>query len=179
MSWAIGHLVELAYLLAWAVAGGVLLRQSRRRSCKVLTVIDGDTFEMLDRSGSKHRVRLLNCDCPEIGQPLGVEIREQVAQWMKGEWVWVSFRGRDKYRRRLAHVWLPDGRHLANTLLSAGLAFPVPGAGGLRSWPARITRKGLWGQSRIQAPWAAATRKKGLFGWWARRRAHNLRKSAR
>lgn len=179
MSWALGHLAEVLYLLAWAAASGVLLRQSRRRECKVLTVIDGDTFELLDKKGDKHRVRLLDCDCPEIGQPMGVEIREQVSTWMKGSWVWVSFRGRDRYRRRLAHVWLPDGRHLANTLVAEGLAFPMPGGWGIRAWPARILRRGLWGKSRIQAPWASATRRRGLVGWWARRRARALRKSAR
>lgn len=176
MSGLLGHVPSLVYLSSWALAWAVLLLQSRGQRMKVLVVIDGDTFELLDSKGKKHRVRLRGVDCPEIGQPYGVEIREIVAGWMRGQWVRVALRGRDRYRRRLGHVWLPDGSPLARRLLRQGLAHPLPGAWSPSALLARICRRGLWTQSRVVLPWQAKTRRRGLLGWLARR---GTRRSAR
>lgn len=179
MTWLVGHASELLNWGAWLFAWASVVRHINKRQMKVLVVIDGDTFDMLDRKGRRHRVRLQGVDCPEIGQPFGMEVRATVDAWLKGKWVTLRLTGRDKYRRRLAHIWLPDGSLLSRRLLWQGLAHPLPGTWSIGAWVARLRRRGIWSAFFVAKPWASATRKRGLFGWWARKKARALLRPSR
>lgn len=88
---------------------------------------DGDTF-MLDKTP----IRILGIDTPEItepdvgifeDQPYGRAAAESTrALITRANIVELAYDGRDRYRRRLAHVFV-DGELLAVKLLGYGLAY--------------------------------------------------------
>lgn len=100
--------------------------QTNRYKHYVIKVYDGDTITL--KNGE--RVRLLGINAPEIESRYRQgEIGGQKAkQWLKaklsyGE-VMLEFdsQRRDKYKRLLAHVFLPNGEHLNKEIIAAGLA---------------------------------------------------------
>jgi micrococcal nuclease len=96
------------------------------RTCRVLRVVDGDTFVL---AGSKERVRLIGANTPETVkpdwpvEPWGPEASQFTKKFLAGGEVRLEFDGdpRDKYGRLLAYVWVGN-RMLNEELLRAGLA---------------------------------------------------------
>lgn len=100
----------------------------------VVRVVDGDTF-VARRDGRPARVRLIGIDAPEsvkrdapvdcFGEEAAGGLRKLLR---RGSTIRASFQGgdlalrRDRFGRDLWDVWLPDGRFLQATLVSAGLA---------------------------------------------------------
>jgi endonuclease YncB( thermonuclease family) len=88
---------------------------------------DGDTFVL---EGTP--IRFLGIDTPEIrdpgvgideDQPFGRAAAESTRVWiLRAHVVEIAFDGRDRYNRRLAHIFI-DGELLAVRLLQTGLAY--------------------------------------------------------
>jgi len=118
--------------------------EQRGTPCKVVRVIDGDTFTCTLKSGEEIKVRLLGVDTPESRvnpklerdvQKSGLQ-REEIlhmgkiaAEFTKkllpeGEIVYLEqdVQKTDKYGRVLAYVWLKDGRMLNEVLVREGMA---------------------------------------------------------
>jgi micrococcal nuclease len=112
----------------------------------VLYVIDGDTLK-ISYQGRKESVRLIGIDAPEISRNRkayrdsrmnGKDIRSITTQGRqaknyvkslvnKGSVVAIQFdvEKRDKYRRLLGYVYLPDGRMLNDVIIRNGYAGPL------------------------------------------------------
>ncbi len=102
---------------------------------RVRTVLDGDTLVLADG----RVVRLIGVNTPELNkkkkgkkkkrsEPYAKQAKKYVAALIgKNNPVYLYEPGdeKDKYGRSLAHVFLLDGRSLANELLDAGLAFRI------------------------------------------------------
>jgi micrococcal nuclease len=96
---------------------------------QVVHVADGDTLDVVDNNGTKHRIRLIGADTPEVVkpntpvQPFGQEAsdftKRMIAQ--SGNRVRVAFDGDqvDQYGRNLAMIYLqtPQGEIWLNELL--------------------------------------------------------------
>ena len=118
--------------------------EQRGTPCKVVRVIDGDTFTCTLTNGEEIKVRLLGVDTPESRvnpklerdvQKSGLQ-REEIlhmgkiaAEFTKrllpeGEIVYLEqdVQKTDKYGRVLAYVWLKDGRMLNEVLVREGMA---------------------------------------------------------
>lgn len=103
-----------------------ILSQPSRQLHQVVKVYDGDTIILEDK---KH-VRLLGINTPEIEsqhreeEPGGVAAKRWLQAQLQDSKVYLEFDQvkRDKYKRLLAHVYLPDGKHLNLALLENGLA---------------------------------------------------------
>jgi micrococcal nuclease len=95
----------------------------------VTRVIDGDTFEIIDR-GKKDRVRMIGIDTPEsvkpdaAVEPYGREASCYTKKLIQGKMVRLEFdvEKRDRYGRLLAYVYLEDGTLVNAKLLEEGLA---------------------------------------------------------
>ncbi|OFX07981.1 MAG: hypothetical protein A2516_10935 [Alphaproteobacteria bacterium RIFOXYD12_FULL_60_8] len=83
----------------------------------VVSVIDGDTFNVRLADGSEERVRFLNIDAPEMYPPgadpecYAMEAHRRVEGLVPpGGPVWLTFDSvaRDRYGRSLAHVFAGD-----------------------------------------------------------------------
>ena len=103
-----------------------ILSQPSRQLHQVTRVYDGDTIIL----GDKKHVRLLGINTPEIEsrqraeEPGGVAAKKWLQDQLQENKVYLEYDQvrRDKYKRLLAHVFLPDGKHLNLALLENGLA---------------------------------------------------------
>ncbi len=103
-----------------------IISQPSRQLYQVARVYDGDTIILEDK---KH-VRLLGVNTPEIEsrhraeEPGGVAAKKWLQAQLQENKVYLEYDQvrRDKYKRLLAHVFLPDGKHLNLALLENGLA---------------------------------------------------------
>jgi endonuclease YncB( thermonuclease family) len=128
-------------------------------------VIDGDTV-ILDKG---ERVRLIGIDAPELGhdgaanQPLATEatalLRDLAGHRGAPLGVEPGVEPRDRYGRRLAHLFDAEGHNLAEQLLRRGLAYLAPIPPNLRyldcmqaaQAAARRARLGLWRAPALDA----------------------------
>ena len=127
---------------------------------RVKQVIDGDTIVL--QNGDT--VRFLGINTPELGhgeftdEPLANPARQFVSRRIKGREVRLAGERerRDRYGRRLAEIYTPDGENLAVELLEQGLGFAT--AVGDEPFDyldaylqaessARTADKGVWGET--------------------------------
>lgn len=100
--------------------------QPSRQLHQVARVYDGDTIILEGRK----QVRLLGVNTPEIEsrhrseEPGGVAAKKWLQNQLRDNQVYLEFDQvkRDKYKRLLAHVFLPNGKHVNLALLESGLA---------------------------------------------------------
>lgn len=94
-------------------------------SCRVLRIIDGDTFEC-NIGGVKQSVRLLGIDAPEVRQrPYGTQATAALAKLLRlrSEVILdLDVRDRDSRGRLLAYVWNKDAIMVNKELLKRGFA---------------------------------------------------------
>lgn len=97
-------------------------------SVVVAHVHDGDTLRLTDH----RKIRLIGINTPELArdqqpeQTYARQARQALIQLLRPSNNRISIRygqqREDKYRRTLAHLYLPDGRNIQQLLLSQGLA---------------------------------------------------------
>ena len=95
----------------------------------VVSVVDGDTFDISPAVRGMDRVRMIGMDTPEVyggTEPCGPEASEFTTRHLEGRRVTlgVGEDPKDPYGRLLAWVWL-DGQMFNKMLVSAGLAEAV------------------------------------------------------
>ena len=154
----------------------VEVAESEFIKCSVILVVDGDTFHCRLPNGEDEKVRLVGIDTPEMernpkaimeagtsGQDLEtiVSLGKEAANFTKsylnpGTTVKLELvtQPRDRYRRFLAYVYLPDGTMLNALLVQEGYAqvMTVPPNVKYQDMflnlqrEARVQGKGLWGK---------------------------------
>ena len=142
---------------------------------KVLKVVDGDTIQV-DVRGSKETVRLLGIDTPETVdhrksvQCFGRAGSDRMKAFVEGKSVILvddSTQGnRDKYKRLLRYVYLPDSvkTFVNGEMVKQGYAFsyrqyPTKFLERFNAWEkyARENNLGLWGSCPLNHPTAKPT----------------------
>ncbi len=132
-------------------------KQGKALSGKVISVHDGDTITILSGT-TKYKIRLFGVDCPELGQPFGQNARQFTAGLVFGKTVKVFYSSKDRYRRYLGTVHLPNGKILNRELVANGMAWHYaqysddPITIGLQV-KAKAKKLGLWRDSNAIAPW--------------------------
>ena len=104
-------------------------RERRPGGVLVVSVVDGDTFDISPAVRGMDRVRMIGVDTPEVyggTEPCGPEASEYTTRHLEGRRVTlgVGEDPKDPYGRLLAWVWL-DGQMFNKMLVSAGLAEAV------------------------------------------------------
>ena len=113
-------------------------------------VLDGDTFEVLHNQHPE-RIRLHSIDCPEKGQAYGLKAKHAASLLTFGKAVTLQTYGKDKYKRTLADVLLPDGMSVNHELVKQGWCWwywkyaPRDTELDALEQEAREARRGLWG----------------------------------
>lgn len=146
---------------------------SQTISGSVISVKDGDTIEIL-HEGKPVKIRLFGIDCPERKQDFGAKAGRFTSDQCYGRIVSILPHGKDKYRRLLGVVILPDGRNLNELLVKEGYTWRYKYSKdhqlALLEEEARNKKKGLWAMPAPVAPWlfrslekeAQANRKRAL-----------------
>ena len=132
------------------------LRQAQAEG-RVVRVRDGDSIVVL-RGGVGVEVRLDGIDCPELAQAFGKKAKSFCSGLAFGKAVRLVGKGKDRYGRELAEVFLPDGRSLNRELVSAGFAWWYRKYSTDRSLEAleqtaHKERRGLWADANPVPPW--------------------------
>jgi micrococcal nuclease len=130
---------------------------------KVVAVLDGDTIEVL-HDAKAERIRLNGVDCPEKKQAFGQKAKQFTSSLVFGKTVVVVPIEKDRYKRTVGDVFLPNGVNVSYELVKAGLAWwhrkdsdDVLIA--ILELEAQLERKGLWVDPEPIPPWEWRKRK--------------------
>lgn len=121
-------------------------------------IADGDTIKVL-HANEVESIRLKGIDCPEKRQPFGMRAKQFASSLCFGKEVTICAGKRDKYKRLVADVVLPDGRNLNQELVRCGFAWwykqfsPNDEILNQLESNARQARLGLWGDPHPEPPW--------------------------
>lgn len=125
---------------------------------KVISIKDGDTFEVLVDS-IPERVRLAEIDCPEKSQAYGKNAKQFASDLCFGQMVTVESGGkRDRYGRVVGTVITADGTNVNEALVKAGFAWHYKDYSnnpqiGVYEQQAREKHLGLWADNDPTPPW--------------------------
>ena len=120
--------------------------------------ITATTIEVLHNSHPE-RIRLSGIDCPEKGQAYGQKAKQAASALVFGKEVTLQTFGKDKYRRTIAKVLLPDGTNVNHALVKEGWCWwyrkYAPGDMVLETLEteARESKRGLWADPHPVPPW--------------------------
>jgi len=123
---------------------------NKRFTANVVSVIDGDTVDVVIPPGRKERVRLHGMDAPESGEPFTTVARNFLRVLMFSRDVTVTGKDVDRYGRLVGRI-VVDGQDASERTIAAGLACtfhqyarePALDAAMAR---ARSSRLGFWAQ---------------------------------
>jgi endonuclease YncB( thermonuclease family) len=134
---------------------------------KVIKISDGDTITMLDSLNHQIKIRLYGIDCPEKAQDYGTVAKKFTADKCFSKVIHVEVKGKDKYRRTLGVVILPDKNELNLLLLQIGLAWHYKSFDKSKRYAdaelnAQKQKRGLWANKNAIAPWEFRKEKKAM-----------------
>lgn len=144
----------------------------------VVAVHDGDTVRVRGVDARVQVVRLATIDAPELDQPDGVAARDALRERVLGQTVWLEPRGRDRYGRTLAVLWLPQDDGVVDVALwavEAGWAWHFRAHAheqplaerwryALAEAIARQQGRGLWWRADAVPPWDWRRRRRSPAG---------------
>ena len=152
-------------------------RQSYRYLHTVAKVYDGDTI-ILENG---ERVRLLGINTPEIeshhrqGEKGGQAAKRWLQDKLQHGQVYLEYdqQKRDKYKRLLAHCFLPNDEHLNKMIIEAGLASLSILPPNIRysatlisaQQQAERAKRGIWSQSDYKPRFTSSLSKENSKGW--------------
>jgi len=128
-------------------------------SGKVISIIDGDTYDALLPSNKTIRVRMEGIDAPEKGMPFYQKSKKYLSSLCFNKQVKIKITGVDNHERFLAYSFLEDGKELSQEMIKAGLAwhFKKYNSDSILSnleIEARNMKKGLWSENNPMSPWS-------------------------
>ena len=131
---------------------------------RVVSVWGGDSVNVIDTNGKKHKLRLAYIDAPETNQAHGMASRDALRSVLNGQKVEVIVFELDQYRREVAKIML-DGQDVNQWLLEQGHVWHYVSIAKRKQNKldyadyayaeavARQVRLGLWQQRAPLAPW--------------------------
>lgn len=124
---------------------------------KVVSVIDGNTVEVLTESNELVVLILADIDSPELTQEFGNEAKEYLEKISLKKEVTVEFRGKDRKGNNLGVLLIKGKTDARIALLQQGLAWtaernPNPELEVHRT-SAQAEGKGLWKNNNPTPPW--------------------------
>jgi micrococcal nuclease len=126
---------------------------------EVVQIQNGDTLTIKTDRDKLHKIRLADIDAPEMGQPFG-RVAQRLAMDLAFEKiVRVNYIFKDKYKRLIGEVFLPDGKLLNEEMLKSGLAWHYrvkhPHSSFMEKLEYKAWKKnlGLWIQKAPIPPW--------------------------
>jgi endonuclease YncB( thermonuclease family) len=125
---------------------------------KVIGIVDGDTFDLLDDSNQTIRIRMEGIDAPERGMPFYQVAKKQLSSLCFGKRIVVQITQAESGNRKIGFSYLSDGTELSHAMIRAGLAWHFtrynddPDLARLEQ-EAREARRGLWKDPNPIPPW--------------------------
>jgi micrococcal nuclease len=125
-------------------------------SGKVISVIDGNTFEILTAEKESYKIMFFGIDSPELTQEYGEKAKDFLEKMILEKTISVEIQGKDRWGTRLG-TFEVDGEDPRIKLLEEGLAWtaernPIEALDALKE-KAKQDGKGLWQETEPVAPW--------------------------
>lgn len=92
-------------------------------SCKVIDIIDGDTFTCLTDENDLLKVRLAEIDAPELNQPYGEHSKQSLSKLISSEIMRLDVTSTDSYGRSVARAKRSDGIDINAEQIRIGAAW--------------------------------------------------------
>ena len=148
--------MKKALILMVLIAGTACAQASDQVTAKVVSVIDGNTLEIVGDDHEKRKIMLAGIDSPELTQEYGEKARKFLEKMMLEKSVTVQITGKDRTGTPLAVVMIQN-KDPRLELLKEGLAWtaernPLPDLEEVRA-KAQEKGKGLWKQQNPTPPW--------------------------
>lgn len=144
------------------------MRPGDKVNGKVISVIDGDTYDILVNGSKTLRVRMEGIDAPERGMPFYRVSKNHLSEYCFNKDVKLEITGVDDFNRILGYTYLDDGTELGREMVRSGLAWHFkrynsdPTLARLET-EARTQKKGIWSQENPMPPWInRSLRRKGI-----------------
>lgn len=130
---------------------------------KVIKVVDGDTFDVLDSNFKTIRIRMNGIDAPEKKQAFGEASRKKLASLCAGKLVRIVKYSTDRNKRWIADSYV-DGISLSHRMVEEGMAwhfekYSSDSTLALLQQQARAKKIGLWSDPQAVAPWVFRNRR--------------------
>jgi endonuclease YncB( thermonuclease family) len=143
-------------ILMVLLAGTGWAQASDQITARVVSVIDGNTLEIVGSDNEKRKILLADIDSPELTQEYGEKARKFLEKMMLEKTVTVEITGQDRKGTPLAIVKI-ENKDPRYELLKEGLAWtaernPLPDLEEIRA-KAQEKGKGLWKQGNPTPPW--------------------------
>lgn len=116
------------FVLTVLIAGCANGKTITNQDCRVVAILDGDTFECVDtqlnqpKKVDKITVRLAYIDAPEKGQAFGQVSKRSLSDMVYQKQVTLKIYGQDKYNRTLAEVFYND-TNINQQMIRLGMAW--------------------------------------------------------
>ena len=125
---------------------------------KVISILDGDTYDILVEGNKTIRVRMEGIDAPEKGMPFYKAAKKHLSNLCFGKLVTLRKTGTDNHGRTLAFSYLDDRTELSHEMLKAGLAWHFKKYNSdvvlaQLETEARNSKIGLWAVNNPMPPW--------------------------
>lgn len=125
---------------------------------KVVSILDGDTYEAILENKQTIRVRMEGIDAPEKGMPFYQKSKKHLSNLCFGEKVRIEITEIDLYNRLIAYTYLENGQELSHEMIKSGYAwhFKKYNSDTILSKleiEARNLKKGLWVEKNPMPPW--------------------------
>jgi micrococcal nuclease len=125
---------------------------------KVISILDGDTIEVLTSDLKKVRIRLSGIDCPERSQAFGEAAKQFAASLCFQKNVLVKVHGKDQYGRTIGEIFLPDKQSLNQLIVQSGYAWHYKRYSSDKKLAileefAKQNKLGLWQHPNPTPPW--------------------------
>ncbi len=124
---------------------------------KVVTVIDGNTVEVIGADNETYKLLLNGIDCPELEQEYGAKAKRALEKLVLEKNVLIRIQGKDRLGNRLGVIIVEGKEDPRFELLKEGLAWtseknPIEELEILKE-KAREKNKGLWKEEKPTPPW--------------------------
>jgi len=134
------------------------LKKGSTVSGKVISIIDGDTYDLLIQGNKTIRVRMEGIDAPEKGMPFYRKSKKHLSDLCFGKQVKIKITGVDHHERYLAYTYLEDGKELSREMIKAGFAWHFKKYNSESELSelelgAKTLKKGLWIDENPMSPW--------------------------
>ncbi len=125
---------------------------------KVISIIDGDTYDILLDGNKAIRVRMEGIDAPEKGMPFYKVAKKYLGKLCFEKDIRLEITGTDNRERTLAFSYLQDGSELSHEMIKAGLAWHFKKYSSDASLSnleieAKNSKLGLWADNNPMPPW--------------------------
>lgn len=149
--------MKKAFVFVLAMVLASVAYAENELSGRVVSVIDGNTVELLADDNESYKITLFGIDSPELGQEFGDKAQKFLQKMTLDKKVHVKIQGKDRWGNRLGIILIEGKIDPRFELLEAGLAWtaernPIEELESLKE-KARGKGKGLWKEKDPTPPW--------------------------